>query len=57
MARTRVKFQKFSFKSQVDQLAGRETPYPVYYFGRTVKFERPEIPGTTYRWARDNPVS
>ena len=52
---TKVKHRKFSLKSMVQQVAGREPPYPVYQFASQVKTERPEVPGTTYRWARDNP--
>ncbi len=47
----RVRFKKVSAKSLMTQIAGREPPYPVYRFPR-LKFERPEQPGTTYRWLR-----
>ncbi len=50
-------FRQMSAKAVVQQLDGVERPYPVYYLGRTIKFERPESPGQTYRWALDNPTS
>ena len=50
-----VTFKKLNVKAVVQQLAGTEQAYPVYYFGKTVKVERPEVPGKEYRWARDNP--
>ena len=53
MARRRVTFKKINAKALVQQLDGPEPPYPVYQFGKTLKFERPEVPGKTYRWARD----
>ena len=48
-----VTFKKLNVKSLVQQLEGSEPAYPVYYFGKTIKSERPEVPGKTYRWARD----
>jgi len=50
-----VTFKKINVKGVVQQLAGTERAYPVYNFGRTAKFERPEVPGSEYRWAKDNP--
>jgi len=56
MASTRpVTFKKLNVKALIQQLDGSEPAYPVYYFGKTVKLERPEVPGSEYRWARDNP--
>lgn len=52
---SKVTFKKLNGKALVQQLDGTEPPYPVYYFGKTIKFERPEVPGKEYRWARDNP--
>ncbi|MCJ8292921.1 MAG: hypothetical protein MJK15_00810 [Colwellia sp.] len=49
-------FKTLNVKALVQQLDGVEPAYPVYYFGKTVKFERPEVPGQEYRWARDNPI-
>ena len=46
----KVTFRRVSAKSLMLQLDGPERPYPVYYFGKTVKFERPERPGQPYRW-------
>ena len=51
----KVTFKTLNVKALVQQLAGTEPAYPVYYFGKIVKFERPEVPGQTYRWARDLP--
>lgn len=51
-----VSFRQMSAKAVVQQLDGTELPYPVYYLGRTIKFERPVAPGQTYRWALDNPT-
>jgi hypothetical protein len=49
-----VRFRKHSAKSLVRQVdGGGEPPYPVYRFGRTAKFERPEVAGQTYRRYRD----
>ena len=53
MANTKVKFRKVNVKSLVQQIEGREPPYPVYRFGKVIKTERPEVPGKTYRWAKD----
>ena len=50
---TQVRFRTINAKSLVEQLAGQEPPYPVYYVGNTVKFERPEQAGRPYRWTRD----
>ena len=47
---TKVRFKKRNVKSLVMQLSGREPAYPVYRLGGTVKYERPEVPGNTYRW-------
>ena len=55
MAERKVTFKKLNGKALVQQLAGTEPAYPVYYFGKTIKIERPEVPGKEYRWARDNP--
>ena len=52
----RVSFRKFSMKSLRDTLEGQEPPYPVYYFGRIVKSERPESAGSLYRNVRQNPL-
>lgn len=49
----RATFKQINGKAIVEQLAGPERAYPVYYFGKIVKFERPEVPGQTYRWAKD----
>lgn len=49
-----VTFKKINVGGLVQQLDGPERNYPVYRFGNEVKFERPEIPGSEYRWARDN---
>jgi len=46
----KVTFKRVSAKNLVQQLAGREPAYPVYIFGATAKFERPEVPGAPYRW-------
>ena len=48
-----VTFKTLNVRALVQQLDGTERAYPVYYFGRTIKIERPEVPGQTYRWARD----
>lgn len=49
----RVTFRRTDIKSVVQQLDGQEKPYDVYRFsGRRRKFERPTLPGTTYRWLR-----
>jgi len=54
MALTRtVTFKKLNVKALVQQLDGAEPAYPVYYFGKTIKYERPEVQGKKYRWARD----
>jgi hypothetical protein len=45
-----VRFKKIDGKSLVHQLDGPEPAYPVYRFGRRLKFERPEVPGGEYRW-------
>ena len=55
MSSAKVTFKTLNVKAMVQQLAGTENPYPVYYFGSQIKFERPEVPGQEYRWARDNP--
>jgi len=55
MGSEKVTFKKLNVKALVHQLDGVEPEYPVYFFGRTVKTERPEVPGQEYRWARDNP--
>jgi len=54
MAKPRpVRFKKVTIKAIVQQLDGQEKPYDVYRFsGRRRKFERPILPGTTYRWLR-----
>ena len=49
-----VTFKKINVGGLVQQLDGPERNYPVYRFGNEVKFERPEIAGSEYRWARDN---
>ena len=49
----RASFKQLNVRALVQQLDGPEPAYPVYYLGKTVKFERPEVPGQTYRWARD----
>lgn len=51
----KVTFKKFSAKALRSELAGQEPPYPVYFFGKRVFFERPETPGTTYRRYRNFP--
>lgn len=48
-----VTFKTISVKALAMQLDGPEKAYPVYRFGNNHKFERPEVPGETYRWARD----
>jgi hypothetical protein len=48
-----VRFQKTTVSGLVQQLDGPERNYPVYQFERNYKFERPETPGSEYRWARD----
>ena len=49
-----VRFKKQSMKALVNQVAGQEPRYPVYFFsGGNVKTERPERPGQKYRWASD----
>ncbi len=45
-----VTFKTINGKALVHQLVGVEPPYPVYYFGKQVKLERPEVPGQQYRW-------
>ncbi len=56
MALTRpATFKKINVKALVYQLDGVEREYPVYYFGKTIKYERPEVPSQDYRWVRDNP--
>lgn len=50
-----ITFSKRSVKAIIQQLDGQEPPYPVYYFGRTIKTERPERPGKCYRWVTDIP--
>lgn len=45
-----VTFKKMSAKALTQQLDGTEDPYPVYYLGSRVKFERPTQPGQQYRW-------
>ena len=47
------RFQKINVGGLVQQLDGQERNYPVYQFERNNKFERPETPGSEYRWARD----
>jgi len=49
-----VVFRTVNAAALVQQLEGSEPPYPVYTFGGTVKFERPEQPGSRYRWLNDN---
>jgi hypothetical protein len=49
-----VTFKKINVGGLIQQLDGPERNYPVYQFGSELKFERPEIPGSEYRWARDN---
>jgi len=51
MPNTTVTFKTVSAKALVTQLEGQEPPYPVYYLGDTIKFERPEVAGEKYRWA------
>lgn len=51
----KVRFRKASAKALVTQLDGQEQPYPVYRFGRRIRFERPEVPGQTYRRYRNFP--
>jgi len=46
-------FKTLNVRALVQQLDGTEQAYPVYYFGKTIKYERPEVAGATYRWARD----
>jgi hypothetical protein len=48
-----VRFKTISAKGLVQQLDGPERNYPVYQFAGAYKFERPETPGSEYRWARD----
>jgi hypothetical protein len=48
-----VRFQKINVGGLVQQLDGQERNYPVYQFEGSYKFERPETPGSEYRWARD----
>lgn len=48
-----VTFKTLNGRALVHQLDGPEPAYPVYYFGKTVRFERPEVPGQPYRWTRD----
>lgn len=48
-----VRFQTINAGGLVQQLDGQERSYPVYQFERHYKFERPETPGSEYRWARD----
>jgi hypothetical protein len=48
-----VRFQTMNAAGLVQQLDGPERNYPVYQFERNYKFERPETPGSEYRWARD----
>ena len=52
----RVNYSNFSMKSLRDSLEGAEPPYPVYYFGRIRKVERPEPSGKLYRNIRRNPL-
>lgn len=49
----RVRFRKQSMRALMLQIDGQEPPYPVYYFGSVIKFERPERPGKPYRWTKD----
>jgi len=52
-----VRFKSQSVKAAVNQLAGQEPRYPVYFFsGGNIKTERPERQGQTYRWASDIPA-
>lgn len=46
----KVRFKKVSIKALIQRLEGPEPSYPVYYMGKTIKFERPEVPGKEYRW-------
>ncbi len=48
-----VIFRKINASALVQQLEGPEPKYPVYTFGSTRKFERPEHPGNEYRWLDD----
>lgn len=48
-----VTFRKINASALVQQLEGPEPKYPVYTFGSTRKFERPEHPGNEYRWLDD----
>ena len=45
----RVRFKTVGVKALVNQLSGQEPAYPVWRLGASVKFERPEVPGQTYR--------
>lgn len=48
--------RKVNVKALVRQLDGEpEQPYPVYRMGGTYKYERPEVPGQTYRRYRNFP--
>lgn len=45
----KVTFKTVSAKALVQTVAGPERPYDVYRFGGRRKWERPEVPGSTYR--------
>ena len=51
----RVTFRKISAKELQQTIVGPEPQYPVYRFGRHIKFEYPEVPGQTYRRYRNFP--
>ena len=48
-----VTFKQINAAALINQLEGPEPKYPVYHFGSTDKFERPEHPGSEYRWLAD----
>jgi hypothetical protein len=49
----RVIFKTLNGRAIVNQLDGRERAYPAYRFGGRNFFERPEVPGQTYRRYQD----
>lgn len=55
MSSPKVRFKRFNVKALITQVEGPEGPYPVYRMGSTNKFERPEVPGQTYRRYKDLP--
>ena len=46
---SKVTFKKVSAKALVQTVSGPEQAYPVYRFSGRYKWERPEVPGSTYR--------